>query len=120
MSKLQTIALALPPLTRFSTKGSQYDFAALVVGGPALVDSDVVDAKKAHSRVSSALTAYRKRSGDKSKFTVRIAEIDGKQVIGVWKLENAPVAAVVADAAPVADVDTGNMDFSQSDEPATV
>lgn len=93
MSKLSTMTLALPPLTRFSEKGSQYDFSALTVGGPALVDSDVVDAKKAHSRVSSALTAYRKRSADKSKFTVRIAEVDGKQVIGVWKLEDAPAPA---------------------------
>jgi len=96
MTTLTTMTLALPPLTRFSAKGSQYNFSGLTVGGAALVDSDVIDAKKSHSRVSSALTAYRKRSGDKSKFTVRIAEIDGKQVIGVWKLENAPVDAPAA------------------------
>lgn len=84
--------LPLPRLTRFSTKASQYDFTLLTVGGPALVDTDVEDVKKAHSRVSSALTAYRKRSGDTSKFTVRITQLSGKPVIGVWKLQNAPAA----------------------------
>lgn len=102
MSTLKTMQLALPALTRFSAKGSQYDFPSLVVGGPALVDTDVVDPKKAHSRVSSALTAYRKRSGDTSKFTVRVTKLDGKDVIGVWKLEDAkPVAPAAAVADPV-------------------
>lgn len=109
MSSLIVMNIPLPALTRYSAKGSQYDFAALQVGGPALVDQDVIDPKKAHSRVSSALTAYRKRTGDMSKFTVRITQVDGKDVIGVWKLENPPVAApapapVAADAdAPAAD-----------------
>lgn len=89
MSTLKVMSLPLPPLTRFSS-GSQYSFASLTVGGPALVDTDVENVKKAHSRVSSALTAYRKRSGDRSKFTVRVTQVDGKDVIGVWKLENAP------------------------------
>lgn len=98
MSNLKTISLPLPPLTRFSAKGSQYDFASLTVGGPALVDTDVVDGKKAHSRVSSALTAYRKRSGDAGKYTVRVTKLDGKDVIGVWKLEDAKDAAPAAAA----------------------
>lgn len=90
MSNLKVMNLPLPALTRFSSKGSTYDFASLTVNGPALVDSDVIDAKKAHSRVSSALTAYRKRSGDKGQFTVRVTKLDGVDVIGVWKLKDAP------------------------------
>ena len=101
MSALKTMQLALPALTRFSAKGSQYDFAGLTVGGPALVDTDVTDPKKAHSRVSSALTAYRKRSKDTSKFTVRVTQLDGKDVIGVWKLEDAKPAAAPVAADPV-------------------
>jgi hypothetical protein len=101
MSKLQMIALAIPALTRFSKTGSQYEFDKLTVGGPALVEADFVDAKKAHSRVSSALTAYRKRTGDESKFTVRVAKLDDREIIGVWKLEDAKPAAVAPHAAEV-------------------
>lgn len=110
-STLKVIALPIPALTRFSAKGSQYDFGSLTVGGPALVETSVVDADKAHSRVSSALTAYRKRSGDKSKFTVRVTQLEGKDVIGVWKLENAPVAPV----APVADNTADNAEGVQGE-----
>lgn len=105
MSKLIAMSLPIPALTRFSTKGSQYDFASLVVGGDAMVDTDVTDSAKAHSRVSSALTAYKKRTGDKSKFTVRVTKVDGKDVIAVWKIEDAPVADAAA-AAPAASADT--------------
>lgn len=97
MSNLKTMSLPLPALTRFSAKGSQYDFASLRVGGDALVEADVVDSKKAHSRVSSALTAYRKRSGDKGQFTVRVAKVDGVDVIGVWKLKDAEPVAETAE-----------------------
>ena len=102
MSKLIAMSLPIPALTRFSAKGSQYNFAKLVVGGDALVDTDVIDTAKAHSRVSSALTAYKKRTGDKSKFTVRVTKVGGKDVIAVWKIEDA------AAAAPAASVDTAN------------
>lgn len=107
MSKLIAMSLPIPALTRFSTKGSQYNFAKLIVGGDALVDTDVTDTAKAHSRVSSALTAYKKRTGDKSVFTVRVTKVDDKDVIAVWKIKDAPVADA-ADAAPAATADTAN------------
>jgi hypothetical protein len=115
MSKLISMPLPIPALTRFSTKGSQYDFSSLVVGGNALIDVDVVDASKAHSRVSSALTAYKKRTGDKSKFTVRITKVDGKDVIAVWKIEDAPVADAAA-AAPAATADIANASPEDSND----
>lgn len=105
MSKLIAMSLPIPTLTRFSAKGSQYDFASLTVGGNALVDTDVTDTAKAHSRVSSALTAYKKRTGDKSVFTVRVTKVDDKDVIAVWKIKDAPVAVAAAEA-PAASVDT--------------
>lgn len=86
MANLAFMDIPMPALKRFSKKGSIYDFASLEVGGQGLIDSDVVDAKKAHSRVSSALTAYKKRTSDAGKFTVRLVEIDGQQAVGVWRL----------------------------------
>ena len=107
MSKLIAMNLPIPALTRFSAKGSQYAFDKLVVNGDALVDTDVTDTDtaKAHSRVSSALTAYKKRTGDKSTFTVRVTKVDDKDVIAVWKIKDAPVADAAAEA-PAASVDT--------------
>lgn len=100
MSNLQLMTLALPALTRYSASGSQYNFAGLTVGGPALVETNFIDAKKAHSRVSSALTAYKKRSGDKSRFTVRVAKLDGADVVGVWKLADADTSVANETHAP--------------------
>lgn len=65
---------------------SKYPFADLVVGGPAIIDTEVVDRAKAQSRMTSALVAYRKRSKDTSTFKVRtFKQEDGTDAVGVWK-----------------------------------
>lgn len=85
---IQMKAIPVPKTSRTVT--SKYDFAALTVGGPALVDSDVVNVAKATSRLTSALVAYRARTGDKSKFTVRgFKQEDGTDAAGVWKIADA-------------------------------
>lgn len=104
MANLHKLSIPVPALTRASAKGSQYDFGSLTVGGDAIVDYDAADTKKAHSRMSSAVTAYRKRTGDKSKFTTRLIMVEGKPAIGVWKTSEA--AAEVAAPAPVTTADT--------------
>lgn len=83
--------VALPKTSR--TTSSKYNFAGLTVGGPALVETEVVDVKKASSKLASALVAYRKRTGDKSKFTIRVfPQADGSDAVGCWKLADAPAA----------------------------
>lgn len=87
--ELKTIAL--PKTTRSVT--SKYAFGDLTVGGPALVDNEVIDRAKAQSRITSALVAYRARTGDKSKFSVRtFKQEDGTDAVGVWKTADAPAA----------------------------
>lgn len=89
--------VALPKSAR--TVESKYAFGALVVGGPALVEAQVVNQTKALSRLTSALVAYRKRTGDKSKFSVRpLKNADGTDAVGCWKVADAPVAVAVAPA----------------------
>jgi hypothetical protein len=83
--------IALPKTTRLVA--SKYNFGSLAVGGPALVDDEVIDRAKAQSRITSALVAYRARTGDKSKFSVRVfKQEDGTDAVGVWKTADAPVA----------------------------
>lgn len=83
--------VSLPKSSR--TVSSKYQFGQLVVGGPAMLETEVVNVDKAHSKLTSALVAYRQRTGDKSKFTVRaFKQEDGTDAIGVWKLADAPVA----------------------------
>lgn len=91
----------MPALVRMSVKGSKYDFSALVAGsGEAVLETEVVDAAKVQARLTSALSAYKKRTGDKSKFTVRPVPGDNGTIVavGVWKLADAP-AAPAADTA---------------------
>jgi hypothetical protein len=67
---------------------SKYDFAGMKVGESDLT-VDFVDAKKAVARLNSAITAYKKRSGDTRRFAVRVfhdAELK-RDVLGVWCLE---------------------------------
>lgn len=90
-----SITFANQPLpTTSRTVESKYAFEKLTVGGPALANTDVVDVKKATSRMTSALAAYRKRTSDKSRFSVRpYKQEDGSDAVGVWKTKDAPVAA---------------------------
>ena len=88
---------SLPAMRRATSKASQYDFASLRAGtDDCIVETDVVKASTVHGRLTSAVVAYRKRTGDKSKFTVRTFQIDGKDAVGVWKLEDAPAAGDAA------------------------
>lgn len=90
-------SIPIPKTSR--TVESKYGFGALTVGGPALVEDGVINVKKAQSRMTSALVAYRARSGSKAKFSVRtFTNEDGSDAVGVWKVEDAPVAEVAADA----------------------
>lgn len=88
---LEFVNIPMPRTTRNVT--SKYDFAALTVGGPSLSETAVVNAKKAASKITSALVAYRARSGDKSKFSVRVYDnADGTQAVGCWKVSEAVAA----------------------------
>lgn len=81
----------MPKTTRRVT--SKYKFGELVVGGPSLTETEVIDAKKASSKITSALVAYRARTGDGSKFSVRTyTQEDGTQAVGVWKVSDASAA----------------------------
>ena len=81
----------MPSTVRNTT--SKYDFAALTVGGPAMLETEVVNVDKAKSKLTSALVAYRGRTKDKSKFSVRSFKNEaGQDVVGVWKTADAPAA----------------------------
>lgn len=91
MSEITLQNVALPKITRATT--TKYPFAELTVGGPAIV-MEVLDAKKGVSKLTSALVAYRARSGDQAKYTVRAFKAeDGTDRIGCWKTGDAPAAA---------------------------
>lgn len=90
-----SITIKSVPVPKSSrTVTSKYDFAALVAGSSeAIVETEVVNVDKAKSKLTSALVAYRQRTGDKSKFTVRpFKNEDGTDAVGVWKLADAPAA----------------------------
>lgn len=77
----------LPALKRVALVGvSKYNFGQIPTGG-SLIDLEVVDAKKAAGRLTSAVASYRKRSGDKRVFTVRTFKQDnGNDAVGIWCL----------------------------------
>jgi len=84
--------VAIPTTSR--TIASKYAFEQLQVNGPALVETEVLSVKKAASKLTSALVAYRKRTGDKSKFSVRpFKQADGTDAVGCWKIADAPASA---------------------------
>ena len=87
---MQTVAI--PKTSR--TVSSKYKFGDLVVGGPALVETEVVDAKKAKSKITSALVAFRARTGSKDKYTVRtFIKEDGTEGVGCWLIAKADEAS---------------------------
>lgn len=92
---LQLQNVEIPKTAR--TVQSKYNFGALTVGGPALVETEVVDAAKVSSKLASALVAYRRRTGDKSKFSIRIfKQADNTDAVGCWKIADAPAADATA------------------------
>lgn len=101
MTVLIKATMAMPKLTRTSAAGKEsiYDFASLAEGECFLVQ-DVVDVKKAKSKLQSAIGAYRNRTGDKTTtFAVRsFVNEDGTDGVGVWRVP-AKVESAVAEAA---------------------
>lgn len=111
--------IPLPKVTRQTVPGSQnsvYDLASLQIGEcfllPAEVDEEgnvvAFDIKKGKSKLQSAVSAYRTRSGDKStEFAVRsFTDENGQVQIGVWRVEPKAVVeapAEVAAEAPAAE-----------------
>lgn len=79
------VNIPCPAITRRTE--SKYDFAQLEVGGPGLVETDVIFPAKAASRLQSALAAARKRdpSLKDRKFVIRTTDLDGLQVVGAWR-----------------------------------
>lgn len=94
MSFTISTSTPLPALKRLAVAGvSKYNFADIPTGG-SLIDTDTVNAKKAASRLTSAVASYRKRSGDKRVFTVRTFKTEGgADAVGVWVLPAKEVAA---------------------------
>jgi hypothetical protein len=82
---MEFLNIDMPATSRRAT--SKYDFAALTVGGPAMVDKDVVNSGKAASRLQSALVAAKKRDPQLKDrtFKVRIVQIDGADAVAVWR-----------------------------------
>ncbi len=73
----------------FQKRGSKYDLSALGVNdGSCIVLSDVLDPKKASSRLSSAVAQHRK-AGKPGKFAIRTFTPEGTQqtLVGVWRVE---------------------------------
>lgn len=88
---IELVNISIPKTSR--TVSSKYKFQDLVVGGPAMVETDVIDPKKAQSKMTSALVAYRSRSGDRAKYSVRTFKAeDGTDRVGVWKTAEAEAA----------------------------
>ena len=105
MTVLIKTQMPLPKLTRTSAEGKEsiYDFASLAEGECFLVQ-DVVDLKKSKAKLQSAISAYRKRTGDKTTaFAVRsFKNEDGTDGVGVWRVPakaESAVAEVAAEAA---------------------
>lgn len=105
--------VALPKTARTvspnaKTRESKYDFASMNVGDSDLTNDFGDDDKKAIARVSSAIANYKRKSGDKRRFAVRVYFNDDLQqkVLGVWCLaakepkQTGQAAAADASAAP--------------------
>lgn len=88
---LEFVNVPMPKSAR--TVESKYKFDQLTVGGPGLVETEVLNVEKSKSKLTSALVAYRGRTGDKSKFSIRpIKNADGTDAVGCWKIADAPAA----------------------------
>ena len=89
---LAFVNVAMPKSARTVT--SKYDFGSLTVGGPALVETEVITAEKTKSKLVSAMVAYRARSKDMSKFSIRaFKNADGTDAVGCWKIADTPSVA---------------------------
>lgn len=102
MSKIAPVRLSLPPKIsnlKSVPRGSKYDLDSLEAGSDMCILLDGIDAKKLHSRLSSAVANYRKLPGNSVKrFTIRTVEVeeDGvtKTKVGVWRVADELPAGV--------------------------
>ena len=66
----------------------KYPFAQMVVGDSFAVDIDPLKGTKATmDRLRSSSSAWRKRTGTKIKFAVRLVTEEGVQKVRIWMLE---------------------------------
>lgn len=96
---VQIQTMPLPARRALSNAGSsKYDLGALQAGSDqCIIIDDVVNTKKAVSRLTSAVAAYKKRTNPNARFAVRsFKKEDGTDAVGVWRL---------ADAVPAADAE---------------
>lgn len=97
---VQIQTMPLPARRALSNAGSsKYDLGALQAGSDqCIIIDDVVNTKKAVSRLTSAVAAYKKRTNPNARFAVRSFQeqnADGVKVdkVGVWRLADAVPAA---------------------------
>ncbi len=79
--------LNIPLPSTVRNNGSKYDFAALEVDGPGLVETDVVQTSKVAARLQSALAAAKKRNPELvgRTFKIRTFQHEGSAAVGVWR-----------------------------------
>ena len=96
-STLAFTSMPLPARKVLSREGtSKYDLSKLEPGSEmCIVEVGVVVPKRAVSRVTSAVTAFRKRPGNENAaFAVRTFQnADGQDCVGVWRLVDKALAA---------------------------
>lgn len=92
--------IPMPARRSLSNSGNtKYDLGALTPEtNECIVIDDVVNVKKAVSRLTSAVAAYRKRGNASHRFAVRsFKKEDGTDAVGVWRLaDRAPEEAEAA------------------------
>jgi hypothetical protein len=80
--------IPMPSITRVSANASKYRFAELEVGESFLV-KDVVDVEKAKNALTAAINAFRKRTKNPMRLTVRSFQDEtGVDVVGVWRMDD--------------------------------
>lgn len=106
MTTLVKISMPIPKSTRTPGAGKEsvYNLAELQVG-EAFQLADVVDLKKAKSKLQSAIGAYRARTGDNVlQFAVRSWKTeDGRDAVAVWRIADKVEAVAEAPAEAVAE-----------------
>ena len=106
MTTLVKISMPIPKLTRTPGAGKEsvYNLAELAVG-EAFQLADVIDVKKAKSKLQSAIGAYRSRTGDTVlQFAVRSWKLeDGKDAVAVWRIADKVEAVAEAPTEAVAE-----------------
>lgn len=81
--------IPMPARRSLSNEGrTKYDLGSLTPeSNECIVIDDVVNVKKAVSRLTSAVGAYRKRGNLSHRFAVRsFKKEDGNDAVGVWRL----------------------------------